>query len=417
MRLRGLLRSVLVLLSGQSLAQLIAFAISPVLTRLYSPDDFGFLREVLAWGGVFVGIAALRFDMAIPLPRGQRVAASLLHFGDFWVRWIALLAALVAVGGTLAGLANFPTPLWALATGGLVWLTGSFNVGRWWSIRTGNFSVIARASIFGACVSAGVKSLAGYFVGSGEALVIAHLVGLTAAWSWMRASCRKDTVLHQQSARDSRWMRGPLVFYYREFPSYHAPMTLANNFAQHLPVFVIGALFTQSVVGHWSLAVMVGKMPVVMLATSVSHVFLKDAADELRRGRSIVRNWLFVTGLMSGLALIYGLGVWFLAEPVVPLLFGEEWVKAARFLKSLLPWTVMIIVASPSMGLIAPLRLQRSMLVVQVLSVGAILTLSNALAFGNDSERLVTVIAMTMGTASFCAMILAFTTALRRAAR
>ncbi len=412
----ALVRSVLVLLSGQSLAQVIAFAISPVLTRLYSPEDFGLLREVTAWSGVFVGIAALRYDMAVPLPRGERTAASLVRLSEFVVLGIVAAAVLCAAIGSLAGLANFPNFLWALAVGAVVWFTGTFNVARWWSIRQGRFSAIARASVFGALVSAGVKSGAGVLFANGPALVTGHLVGLSAAWLWIHGTMRRDNVLNDYDRHKPSWARKFVAACYREFPSYHAPLTLANNFGQQLPVFVIAAIFSQSTVGQWALATMVGKMPIQMLVMSVSQVFVKRASERVRARQSVLPDLSMVTALMVAFAAVYALGVWFLAEPLVPVLFGEQWNTAARFLKLMLPWTVMIIVSSPSIGLIAPLRLQRGMLTLQAVNIVVVLLGAWLIDFSGSPDELIVFFSATMAVTSAAMMVLAFVKASRRSA-
>lgn len=400
-------RRVLVLLSGQSLAQLIAFAASPLLTRLYTPEDFGVLREILAWSGVFAGMAALRFDMAIPLPRGERAAASLVRLCHFVVGVIAVLSILAAVTGKLLNLAHFPHLYWVLAVGAVVWLTGSFNVGRWWSVRHGRFSTIARASVFGAVVSALFKATGGALYDGPSLLVLGHLAGMVASWFWMRNSMRHDERIAELGSAQFRWTHGFAARCYREFPFYHAPMTLANNFAQQLPVLVMAALFTQAAVGHWALAVMLCQMPIQMLATVVSQVFVKRAADQLRARRSVLRDLAIVTAIMALMAAVYAIVVWFLAEPLIPIFLGEGWFLAARFTKLMLPWTVLIIVAAPSAGLIAPLRLQRGVLVVQVanaLVIGASAYLFNF----RDAQQLVLFFSVSMAVASLLVVLLAF---------
>jgi len=55
---------------------------APLLTRLYSPDDFGVLTVYIGILSLLSVIASLRYELAIPLPEDERevVALTLLSF-------------------------------------------------------------------------------------------------------------------------------------------------------------------------------------------------------------------------------------------------------------------------------------------------------------------------------------------------
>lgn len=60
-----MLKSVFQLMVGNSAAQFIQFASIPILTRLYSPKDFGFLAIAIAISGVLGVIATLQLNVAV----------------------------------------------------------------------------------------------------------------------------------------------------------------------------------------------------------------------------------------------------------------------------------------------------------------------------------------------------------------
>ena len=61
-------KNVLTLMLGTGLAQLITLCVSPVLTRLYIPEDFGGLSLFTALVAIFGVVANGRMELAIPLP-------------------------------------------------------------------------------------------------------------------------------------------------------------------------------------------------------------------------------------------------------------------------------------------------------------------------------------------------------------
>lgn len=82
-RYRGndFLRSVTVLAGGTAAAQLLMVLLLPVLTRLYSPQDFNTLSVYLGLLSIFSVVATLRFELAISLPEEDGEAAHLLALG------------------------------------------------------------------------------------------------------------------------------------------------------------------------------------------------------------------------------------------------------------------------------------------------------------------------------------------------
>ena len=85
-RLRGISsnrKGVLALSAGTAGGQILAFRAAPLLTRLYSPADFGVFTVVSSMVITFGTVAAFRFDFAVPLPKKDEDAYSLVFLGLF----------------------------------------------------------------------------------------------------------------------------------------------------------------------------------------------------------------------------------------------------------------------------------------------------------------------------------------------
>jgi O-antigen/teichoic acid export membrane protein len=70
-------RNVLTLMTGTTLAQAIPIAVSPILTRLFSPAEFGVFAVYLAIVSVLAILATGRYELAIMVPKKDRDAAAL----------------------------------------------------------------------------------------------------------------------------------------------------------------------------------------------------------------------------------------------------------------------------------------------------------------------------------------------------
>ena len=95
LRKNEFLRHVLTLLSGTVAAQLIVLLMQPILTRIYGPSAFGGYILFQSLFTTLASVAALRYDMAIMLPRKDADARLL-------VRAVTLLIAAFTVVTTIA---------------------------------------------------------------------------------------------------------------------------------------------------------------------------------------------------------------------------------------------------------------------------------------------------------------------------
>ncbi len=59
------------LLSANVVAQAIGLLVYPILTRLYSPEDFGLLNLFLSIGGVLALLSTAEYQYAIVVPKTE----------------------------------------------------------------------------------------------------------------------------------------------------------------------------------------------------------------------------------------------------------------------------------------------------------------------------------------------------------
>ncbi len=69
---------VLKLVTGTTFAQFIVILASPLLTRLYGPEAFGFLALFTSITSIIGVIACMHYEMRIILPKTDEKAANLL---------------------------------------------------------------------------------------------------------------------------------------------------------------------------------------------------------------------------------------------------------------------------------------------------------------------------------------------------
>ena len=68
-------------MTGTSLAQAIPIIISPILTRIYTPEDFGLLALFLSITNIIGSVANGRYELAIMLPKEDEDAINIAALG------------------------------------------------------------------------------------------------------------------------------------------------------------------------------------------------------------------------------------------------------------------------------------------------------------------------------------------------
>ena len=71
------IKSIVTLVTGTMIAQVVTYLLSPVLTRVYTPEDMSYLSLYSRIVAFFAVVATARFELAFPLPKRDEHAFSL----------------------------------------------------------------------------------------------------------------------------------------------------------------------------------------------------------------------------------------------------------------------------------------------------------------------------------------------------
>ena len=358
----GFARDILKLASGTTVAQLLVFATAPVLTRLYGPSQFGAYALFAGVSGILIIAACLRYEFAIVLPESHDEGAALLWgslaIAGFVGAAVLLLsyaipsAALARVG---AGQIWAYRPLLALATA----LGGAFNALNYWHTRTHRYGLLAGARIANTTVTAAVQLGGGYLAGFGNAT---GLVGGSLAGNWVatlalaaRATAGDWRIL----SRNLRLrMIAPQLKRHWRFPVYNSWAALMNSISWQLPALMLGAYFSERVVGYYALGWRVLALPMSLVGMAIGQVFFQRAAAVRDNGRlpGLVRG---VFSVLVDVGLVPFLVLTLAGKDIFEFAFGLRWAEAGVYVQILSIYTFVWFISSPLSNLYLVLDQQR----------------------------------------------------------
>lgn len=340
-------RHVGVLTSGTVFAQGLAILAMPLLTRLYSPEDFSLLAVYVAIIGIVTVVSCLRYNIAIPLPEDDADGLALVAIALIAAVAVSALFALPTLlaptqTAALLGQPMLAPYLWMVPVG--VLLASTYNALQYWSSRKKRFGLITRTRISRAVGGVGTQVAIGAATTSPFGLVFGHMLyGGLGVVGLLRDLLRQDRqVLHELTA--ARIVEQSRT--YRRFPIWSVPEALFNTAGVQLPVILIAALAAGPEAGFLMLAMRVMGLPMGLIGSSVAQVFIAEAPAKHRDGKlSIFTRQMMWALFRVGAPPLALVG---LVSPFLfPVIFGAEWVRAGWLVAWMTPWFVLQFVASP----------------------------------------------------------------------
>ncbi|WP_448364807.1 oligosaccharide flippase family protein [Fluviibacter phosphoraccumulans] len=334
-------RGVSVLVGGTAGAQLLTVLAAPILTRLYSPEDFGLLAVYASLLGLIGVVASLRYELAIPLPESDEEAAHVVVLSLLIVLGMTVLAAIVIMifGSSIANALGVPALtdyLWLLPVG--VLLGGVYNVFNYWAVRTKSFTTIAGTKIRQAVVSLVIQLTA--FKLGGIALLFAQVAGQSMG-AWILGKGVFERFSFQTLSFSNLKIAGKR--YYR-FPMFSSWEGLLNSISHQIAPLGFAALFSVTSVGFYALAHRILTVPLSLIGSAISNVFFSAAAEDKQ---NLSQSFETISKCLIQIALPPMVLLAMVAPALFEFLFGASWRTAGEFVRWMTPWLYLQFISSP----------------------------------------------------------------------
>lgn len=326
------------LLSANVYAQAIGLAVYPLLTRLYTPENFGVLNLFLSIGGIFILLSTLDYQQAIVLPKDENKAIAVVHLCLVTsLVASALVLASVPFSGAIAEL--FKTPAlekWYYLLPLYVFVMAGWNILSYWYIRRAEYDRNSGYQVLQSSLGAGMKIGLGY----GGCLQGGMIVSVVAApLLALLTSCKMAWEKHiRPLLRHNRDEILEVAAIYRKFPKYSFPSSMLNTLSSQVPVLLLTPVFGNGEIGLWSMAILLGFAPLSMISKSLNQTLYQHTMDQLHQGRSIIPIYRkFSIGAIGLLVPLFGL-LWCILPQLTVLLLGDDWEQTGYILRWMLPW-------------------------------------------------------------------------------
>ena len=341
-------KHVLTLVSGSSVAMLIPFAAEPVLSRMFTPAEFG-IFEIYAALIVMIGsIATARYEMAIVLPREDHSAVNLLGLSVGIVTAVTIITFFIILfwGQQLVNLSehkDFVNYMYYVPVG--VFLLGVNRSLLYWSLRRKYMKIIGLTKVFESAGKAGSSILFGIIKLSSLGLILGQITGqLFSAILFVFRFLRTD-IKHVKSLSGKHITSQARK--YSEFPKINVLLTITEMMQISGLIFVFSLFFDSSTLGEVSKSIRILLIPLTVISTSVAQVFYQKASKEFAEGVDITINLKKIVRSMS-LISFPGLIIFLFISPwLFGFVLGHQWIVAGEYARILAFWIFMKFIIGP----------------------------------------------------------------------
>ena len=359
------------LLTGNVVAQGLAFLAYLLLLRLFTPDDFGLCNVFFSYTEVLIILSTCKYEMAIVVAPDDNEASLLARLAFRLNALLTLLLFAVAAVMALTGvtLSNLPAILLLLLPL-LVYFTGTYRIYVFLCNRHKEYRALALGEVVSVSGGTVTRILFGLLA---PVLNLFHTIGLPlgsvlgkmAGHAYLHhVVCRKNHYYHPTAAP----LR-PIARKYINFARYVMPRELVSSFSANLPLMWLSLYFDKPLLGLFSLALTFTQRPAGILANTFEKVLYQSSSVTVQQQLPLRRNILRFAYLLGVGVLAVAAVVFLFAEPLFVLLFGGQWVGTGYYVRCLLPW-MSILVISNSLSFISSIfGTQRVDFILQVVQL------------------------------------------------
>jgi teichuronic acid exporter len=359
-------RNALKLISGTMIAQIISYAISPIISRIYSTEDmgdFGLYSRIIAF---ISAIAMARFELSLPLPKNDSHSYLLFR--------LAIKIALYTFGICfIIGLVYlFIMPFsYALLFFVLITLISSvflilISLGTNWAIRKKNFSVISRSRISNSVFSNGFRLLFGLIGFGSIGLLFSSLLGYILSSIGFIKIFFVDRVFFRSYKSKKKTL--VLVTEYKDLPLINLPHVLTDLGRDLLIAFLIVYFFGKNYFGSYTYSIMILSLPIALIGQAIGQVFFNKCSELINIGRSVYPLLKKTLLILLVSAILPFTILFFFGRDIFSFVFGANWDLAGYFSEILAVGTFFNFIISPLSNLPIVLKKQKQYFVLGLVS-------------------------------------------------
>ncbi len=336
-------RNVATLMGGTVIGQVIPFLSTFILTRIFSPDEFGVFAVYLSLVNILGAISTGRYEMSILLPKTHERAFELVRISLKISLVFCLICFLIiilfakSITGILETEELFPYIYFLPVS---VFGFATYRVFTAWYTRIKKYRKISLNMV--------IKSISGVFFNIGIGYFFG-LIGLFLGniFSSLIAVVSLGPSMYFKDFQYSKRRMCLLARKYSKFPIYDVPSSFMYTLSKNGIVLLISKGFASAITGYFSLTERVLITPSQVFVGSYTQVYNQRITEKYNQGEDIRRFVIKNVNRLGQLLSLPFAGVLYLSIFYVPWVFGNEWTVLYKYIYILCPYIFFSMLLNP----------------------------------------------------------------------
>jgi lipopolysaccharide exporter len=341
------LSNIITLGSATVAGQIIGIVVAPVLSRLYSPADFGVFQLFLSFVSLIAIISCFSYNSAINLPKKNDEAANIVILCIFLIVITTIISAIFFFffADDIARILNAPgfaTYIFLLPLA-IICNSIAFVLGSWQSRRE-QFGTIAKSNLISSISGKGVSVGYGFISPSPFGLIL----GTITNDATILVVLLKRTVADAQFFRHVSYEKiKEMAFRYKKFPKYNTFASLASSAGVQSTPLMLALFFSPVIVGYYAVALMTINLPLKIVGNSIASVFYQKACVEKNLTGSVKNIVKAVNSRLISIGMFGCLLVVIIGPELFSFFLGSKWLTAGEYAQILTPWFFVVFISVP----------------------------------------------------------------------
>lgn len=343
-----LIKNILTLMSGTVIAQGVSILTSPILTRLYSPEDFG----ILAVYGAIVSLIAVastgRYELAIVLPEKEEDSINIIALSLIISFLLSLLTLIIIIAFSKEIIYYFELDvlnIWIYTIPIPIFLTGIYQSFNYWLNRNKKFKDLAKIKVSQSLLVTAMNLYFGFLGLAGDGQILSSLIGqFIATLIIIKIVFDSD----KDKMKNISWnLIKENAIKYKDFPKINLLHSFIDILQTSTITLFMSNMFSSYSLGLYSFSRRILKVPTELISSSISDVYYQKISDVYNNKEDLYE---LVKTTILRLSIIFFpifiIGGIFLPQ-IFKIVFGHKWENAGLYSQILIPWILLNAIASP----------------------------------------------------------------------
>lgn len=327
------LKHILTLVSGTVIAQVIPIVFSPLLTRLYSPEEFGFFALFLSIVTILAVFATGMYEMAIILPKKEIYAYQLRNISVFLTTFYTLVITIVIVcfyDLIIKFLPpNIDQNIFLILIPFAVFLIGIYQSTIIWFNRVKNYKIMSKTGVVQSVTTIFFQVIFSAFSMGNLALIFGRVIGQVVSTFYLLKMYYTNYSLNNK-VKYKKIQYLAQVKRYKKFPYYVTWSKFFDISSNEIPAVLILILFSPTMAGLYVIANKMISLPVSIIGLAVNPVYYKEISEIKNKPNKLkeltynIYKKLVLLGFVPvAIILVFG-------DSIFQYIFGNNWLMSGE---------------------------------------------------------------------------------------